>query len=300
MEAALRALCGELSAVTAHVRRALQVSVENPSTQGLSILYLKNHLLGMYLSDLTYVILRKLMGQSLRDEPTVLRLVEIRTVLEKIRPIEHKLRYQIDKLVKATLTGTLSDRNPLSFKANPGNLISKLDEAKEEDEEEEEEEEEQKPSRKEASHTSKKVYVPPRLVPVHYELEETAEQRESRALERAKRRALSSSLVRELQEQYGQGPEEVQEGQQYHSLHQDRQEAHRVQYEESMMVRLTVPRKERSRKSRALAMTSQLGSLTHFRSISALTGDMDLGRAAKRRKLTPKGKKRGKKGFRRR
>lgn len=54
------------------------------------------------------------------------RLVEIRTILERMRPVEHKLKYQIEKLLKLATTGKLADNDPLQFKANPDNLISKV------------------------------------------------------------------------------------------------------------------------------------------------------------------------------
>lgn len=54
------------------------------------------------------------------------RLVEIRTLLERMRPVEHKLRYQIDKLLKIATTGKFETTDPLQFKANPNNLISKV------------------------------------------------------------------------------------------------------------------------------------------------------------------------------
>lgn len=46
----------------------------------------------------------------------------------------------------------------------------------------------------------------------------------------------------------------------------------RINYEESMMVRLSVSKRERGRRKRANVMSSQLHSLTHFSDISALTG----------------------------
>ena len=54
------------------------------------------------------------------------RLVEIRTLLERMRPVEHKLRYQIEKLLKIASAGKFEDSDPLQFKANPNNLISKV------------------------------------------------------------------------------------------------------------------------------------------------------------------------------
>ncbi|XP_059806766.1 neuroguidin [Hypanus sabinus] len=302
--AALKALGAEVSAVTAHTRNVLRGMADTPSSQGLTFLQVKNQLLAAYLSDLAYVILHKVTGHSLRGEPALLRLVEHRTVLEKMRPIEQKLRYQIDKLVKTALTGTLGAGNPLNFKPNPGNLISRLDDEEErdvEDEEGDEEEEAETPQKKESVRSSKKVYVPPRLVPMVYDGDETAAERENRQRERARRRALSNSLIRELQEEYSQAPEELREGHGYHSMHQHREQAHRVQYEEAMMVRLNVPRSEkRRRQSRSLAMSSQLSSLTHFGSIAALTGETESEPVRKKQRVTARTKKKKQRGFRRR
>ena len=46
----------------------------------------------------------KVSGQSIKDSPYIDSLIELRVVLEKIRPLEKKLRYQIDKLLKAAST----------------------------------------------------------------------------------------------------------------------------------------------------------------------------------------------------
>ena len=54
------------------------------------------------------------------------RLVEIRTLLERMRPVEHKLKYQIEKLLKIATTGKFETTDPLQFKANPNNLINKV------------------------------------------------------------------------------------------------------------------------------------------------------------------------------
>ena len=43
-----------------------------------------------------------------------------------MRPVEHKLRYQIEKLLKIATAGKFEESDPLQFKANPNNLISKV------------------------------------------------------------------------------------------------------------------------------------------------------------------------------
>ncbi|XP_077325357.1 neuroguidin isoform X2 [Lithobates pipiens] len=289
----------QVTAVTTHVQSLIQ-KIRNgmyPTEKGLSFLELKDQLLVMYMQDLTYLTMEKIHGRSLKDNPAIMRLVEMRTVLEKMRPVDQKLKYQIDKLMRAAVTGSLSENDPLRFKPNPQNLMSKLEES----DQEESGSDENEGGEGKKSHSKVKKYVPPRLAPVHYD--DTEVERERRILERAKKRALSSSVIRELKEQYTDAPEEIREGRAYHMMHHEKEEQHRTKYEESMMVRLNLTKKEKARKKRALAMTSQLNSLTHFTDISALTGGdtrtEDLMPSAKKSRKGPKkGKK--KKGFRKR
>ncbi|XP_076983280.1 neuroguidin [Tamandua tetradactyla] len=296
----LKNLQEQVMAVTAQVQ-ALTKKVQAgayPTEKGLSFLEVKDQLLLMYLMDLSHLILDKASGGSLQGHAAVLRLVEIRTVLEKLRPLDQKLKYQIDKLVKTAVTGSLSENDPLRFKPHPNNMMSKL--SSEDEEEDEMEEGHSEASGKKAKGTSKK-YVPPRLVPVHYD--ETEAEREKKRLERAKKRALSSSVIHELKEQYSDAPEEIRDARHSHVTRQSQEDQHRINYEESMMVRLSVSKREKGRQKRANVMSSQLHSLTHFGDISALTGgtphlDEDQTSVKKRKKMPKKGWK--KKGFRRR
>nr|XP_023966774.1 neuroguidin isoform X3 [Chrysemys picta bellii] len=215
--------------------------------------------------DLAQLVLEKTSGRSLAAQPAVLRLAELRTVLEKMRPIEQKLRYQVDKLVKVAVTGAVGDDNPLRFKPDPGNMMSKLS-----DEEEADGTEGKAAGKKPLAKGGVRKYVPPRLVPVHYD--ETVAEREKKVLEQAKKRALSSSVIRELKEQFSEAPEEIREGRYLHATRQSQEDEHRRRYEEAMLVRLNVSRQDKARRRRAAALGAQLHSLTHFGDISALTG----------------------------
>uniref|UniRef100_V9L5H8 Neuroguidin n=1 Tax=Callorhinchus milii TaxID=7868 RepID=V9L5H8_CALMI len=293
--AALVTLKDQVSCVTAQVQALLRGirSGSYRTSEGISFLEVKNQLLVSYLIDLSHVIALKAHGRSLEHQPGVLRLTEIRTVLEKMRPIDQKLRYQLDKLIKTAITGSLDDNNPLSFKPNPDNMLTKLDD------EEQEDPEEHRPT-SETVPKSKKLYIPPRLVPVHYDADETEGQREARAAERARKRALSSSVIRELRDQFSDAPQELREDRNYHTMRHSREDQHRVQYEESMLLRLNMTRRQRARRTPALGMTAQLSSLTRFGDIGALTGETqpegEPGPARKRRKIIRK--KGFKKGFR--
>lgn len=61
-------------------------------------------------------------GKTIERDPSIDRLIEIRAVLEKIRPIDVKLRYQIDKLVKSAISGTSSTLDPLNYKVFNKNI----------------------------------------------------------------------------------------------------------------------------------------------------------------------------------
>lgn len=148
-------------------------------------------------------------GKQIENDPAIDRLVELRTVLEKIRPIDYKLRYQIDKLVKTAITGTTSASDPNTFKPNPDNLIAQLgddvnggdddDEADdvEASDSDDSDEDEAKPAKSAAaSRKSSKTgakegkYVPPKLSAVHYDEDDSKAERSRKQLERAKKRAL--------------------------------------------------------------------------------------------------------------
>ncbi len=69
--------------------------------QGLSYSEAKHLLLLHYCQCLVFYVLLKLEGGSVKDHPAVLRLVEIRAYLEKLRPLEARLQPQVDKLLRA-------------------------------------------------------------------------------------------------------------------------------------------------------------------------------------------------------
>lgn len=111
----LPALLGSLiQSLSSTVEAALKIpSVETPK-EGLSLLDVKNELLLSYLQNLVFLILVKLRKakqgdsddedeESGLDGEVVKKLVELRLYLEKgVRPLEDKLRYQIEKVLRAT------------------------------------------------------------------------------------------------------------------------------------------------------------------------------------------------------
>lgn len=71
------------------------------TAEGVSYLEAKYLLLLHYCMHLVFYVLLKAEGRHVRDHPVIARLVEIRAFLEKARPIDKRLRYQMDKLLAA-------------------------------------------------------------------------------------------------------------------------------------------------------------------------------------------------------
>lgn len=268
---------------------------------GLNFLEIKYHMLLNYLINLTYVVLRKCSGHKIENDPSIDRLIEIRTVLEKVRPIDYKLRYQIDKLVKTAVTGTSTADDPTSFKANPANLMSQLPESAfkvnshdgndEEDDDGADSDDSAKIMEKlrkakakgrpgkrtelsgPEAEASSEVYVPPKHMSVPFEDDPKAERARKQA-ERARKRALGSSLIQELKEEYLDTPLEISSSSR--ALQKlSRKEREREEYEEKYMMRLPVTKADKHR-SRKLTTLGTLGDeLTSFGDISALDGGDD-------------------------
>ncbi|XP_030624251.1 neuroguidin [Chanos chanos] len=291
----LNNLTEQVASVTGHIRNLIKRVQEKAyqTSKGLSYLDLRYHLLLFYLQDLTHLISVKSEGGSIKANSAISRLVTIRTVLEKMRPLDQKLKYQIDKLVRTAVTGSLAENDPLHFRPNPENLISKLNESEGSDDEEGTAND----SEKKAPSAGKK-YVPPRIAPMHYDGDLTEADRQKEGADRRRRAALRSSVIQELREQYSEAPEEIRDRRDFQTERQSREELHRKNYEESMMVRLNMTREEKARKRGLVGMSSQLSSITRFSDITALTGgerqDMDNPRPKKKKKIMKKKtKKRG-------
>ncbi|KAG7114282.1 Neuroguidin-A like protein [Verticillium longisporum] len=127
------------------------------SDNGISLLDVKNELLLSYLQNLVFLILLKLRNaknpaQNDDDsadnatEPIVRKLVELRLFLEKgVRPLEEKLRYQIDKILRAAddaeraaITSKASSKTKKTDDSDESGSQSDEDEDDEDDESDEE------------------------------------------------------------------------------------------------------------------------------------------------------------------
>ncbi|CAA2958608.1 neuroguidin [Olea europaea subsp. europaea] len=183
-----------------------KVKAENFCTaDGISYLEAKHLLLLNYCQSLVYYLLRKAKGLSIHGHPIVQSLVEIRLYLEKIRPIDKKYQYQIQKLTRAIETteeksgstekeanATQKTEDMLKYHPNPDLLVSKVNTTVEDGD---------------------GVYRPPKLAPAIME-EDKISRQERNALRKEReslRQAKQSAYVRELMNDLEGRPEEITE-----------------------------------------------------------------------------------------
>ncbi|KAJ3155526.1 Serine/threonine-protein kinase smg1 [Geranomyces variabilis] len=258
--AAFVTLIADLKEKLAELRLRLGPTIDSAkagdiqTAKGVSLLEVKVHSMLSYLTNLAFYLLLKLHGKSVTGHAAIDRLVELRIVMEKTKPLEQKLKYQIDKLVKAASmaddqsaatgangaslavereSGLAADA--LSFKPNPAAMLadSAAGDANARGDED----------------NATGVYRPPKLAPMPYD--EGRRAKTGRLTEQAKLKASRSRLLRDLRSQYDDRPEEMTaEGTGYGAAEvgaskDDEEWAERERYEEENFTRLNMKREDK-------------------------------------------------------
>jgi U3 small nucleolar ribonucleoprotein protein LCP5 len=248
---------------------------------GISLLAVKNDLLLHYIMNLVAVMSRRSMpNQTLNassNRSLILRLCEIRTYMEKIRPIEQKLQYQMDKLLKDDVD------QKLNYRANLDNFDTALHNDADTEQQEDP--------------TESKIYRPPKLVPMEYhddvEDKDTTRTGKKR-LEHLQRRAYHSDLLDEFKMKYSDAPEEIYHSDRSRLLQNNRALKEKIAYEEDYLKRLPQTKRERIQLQRS--MNSNGNDITdHLHDADILFDDKTNGfndRTKKKNKISRKTKKR--------
>jgi len=91
----------------------IQAKEIQSTAAGMSYLEMKYNLMISYCTFLSYYLLLKLEGKKVENHPVILRLAHIKSLLEKLRPLDQKLQYQVDKMLKEA-----AQPEVLKYKAN--------------------------------------------------------------------------------------------------------------------------------------------------------------------------------------
>ena len=69
-----------------------------------------------YCTFLSFYLLLKLEGKPIEGHPVIFKLTHIKTLLEKLKPLDQKLQYQVDKMMKMAAEQTAAGK--MGYKPN--------------------------------------------------------------------------------------------------------------------------------------------------------------------------------------
>eukprot|EP01083_Nonionella_stella_P070569 188898_1 len=213
--------------------------------EGLDFLETKNSLLLSYMIDLTQLMCLKSAKErdATKIEQCLHRLREMRTVLEKVKPLEKKMRYQLDKLLAISASSSsfaaaaesspnieegekmeskmAMESDPLAFRPNPDFMDGKDEGADSDDTDNENEGADSNSddedllaarmafkSGRDKEDEKNNVYKAPRLAAVPFTEETTQSEKEERVMKRQRDRMRKSELLSTVKSSFGDAPEE--------------------------------------------------------------------------------------------
>lgn len=195
----------------------------------------------------------------MRDHPVFKELVRYRTLLERVRPLDRKMKYQVDKMLKVAQSGGKDLDESLSYAPNPEQLAA--DGAQDDDEDGDDG----------GASTKDGIYRAPRLAAVPYEEEERAHVKQAKKDERNRKRLQKSTILAELREEFSERPVEIQaSGANAVDTETAREESEKKDFEESRFVRVVTPRKDKIRKRQretAANRADKVGLIDNFASV---------------------------------
>jgi len=230
-----------------------------PTDEGVSYLNVKFHMILCYLINLGYYLLCKSRGTPLKDHPVMLQLLRIKTILNKIQPLDNKLKYQIEKLIKmASLQQTDDIAYEQSKLGHKPNLKYFEDVGKEENIDS-------------STPSTQAKYVPPKR---HAVLFDDAQTREQKQAERKLQKAKRSRIIELLKEQYSDAPQAMPSmtDTDYGRRSSRIKEEAVTRYEEDSMRRISDSKKETKKKRRyGSDLADGLSELESYSDLAVLT-----------------------------
>lgn len=280
---ALQALARDSKLLLSSLQSTIPAERDILSTpNGPSLLTLKNSALLFYLHHLILLTSHRLKGNTMEDgsdgASLVKGLIKLRLILEKVKPVESRMRSLVERLIRAVEeddkrrkegrveveveeengfdNGHVADIDPLSFRPNIAALTvnghSKTSSSRRETKENESDEADEISSS--LRDRGDGIYRPPRVAPVVYDGDSNAQSRKSKEGKRSLSR--NSTLLSELNAGMSSNPYEASSsgvgvgGSGQNSSSRSKALARMEAYEEDNFTRLTMSKKDAKRRRR--------------------------------------------------
>eukprot|EP01016_Furgasonia_blochmanni_P037504 TRINITY_DN442_c0_g1_i11.p1 TRINITY_DN442_c0_g1~~TRINITY_DN442_c0_g1_i11.p1 ORF type:complete len:722 (-),score=141.10 TRINITY_DN442_c0_g1_i11:1158-3323(-) len=248
------------------------------TSEGISYLEVKFNLLLSYCINITFYLLLKNQGRFIKDHPVIKRLIYLKTLMTKLKPIDKKLEYQISKLLRLASKeqeaedGKRKTSDPLSFKPNPNAMEAELTTENLEINEDGEVVESQK---------KKNIYVAPKISSVLDKDDRRAEKRQ-RLIEKKKREFINSEVYKDLNEEFTDRPTEIRNKTNLNNIY-DEEEEKRIRVEEDLFTRLPVTKKDKQRRKQKLAQAHrEADELESFKNVQDFLKEKGISREEKK------------------
>ncbi|KAL7678488.1 hypothetical protein Plhal304r1_c103g0175341 [Plasmopara halstedii] len=245
------------------------IEMEMPTECGMTYLQVKNHVLLTYTKmELFYSLLKLEQPVKVKDHPVFKELVRYRTILERIRPLDRKMKYQVDKMLKVASSGGNGLDESLNYAPKPEQLT--VDDDNEDGEEGE-------------SSAKDGIYRAPRLAAVPYEEDERTYVKQAKRDERNRKRLQKSTILSELREEFSERPLEIlASGTSVVDKEIAREEAEKKDFEESRFVRVVTSRKDKIRKRQRALQANRADNLSSIDNFAAVQDILSLDKTKNR------------------
>ncbi|EEA07917.1 Sas10/Utp3 family protein [Cryptosporidium muris RN66] len=246
-----------------HIEKSIENNQERLLTdKGISYLECKNILLISYIGYLCYYMMLKLNPNiSIKDHPVLLRLITLRTMMDKLRPIDVKLQTYIDRVTQtANRSGKIDE---LMITPRPDRLVLDDDENDNFKAESVGQYEEESEDRCDIDEDRK--YKAPKNIPVEFnEKKLSSTEKIMKELEKEKQRLLRTDIIRQIRSSIQEGPELIGKEDDIEQLPQlaklQRRIQKRLEFEEQNMMRLPKGKKDKKEEKLFKELISQVES----------------------------------------
>ena len=244
---------------------------ESVTKQGNSYLEAKFHVLLSYCINITFYLLMKAKNASIKDHPVVQELVRLRTTMDKLRPLDAKLKPQFQRLIHQAVAPSkkpnLDDR--IAHRPDADDLVDEDDAEDDEADVDTEKSQSQGKNKKQ----EKEKYSIPKLAAVPFDEDTSRTAKEKKIQSQRAARAKKSQFLNDLREEFSERPmEQAAIGTEAkHSSARDEDEDRR-RFEEANFMRLRETKQQRSarRKREKEAEEGLTRSLAEFESFEGM------------------------------
>ena len=253
----------------------------------------KQQLLLSYCINTVFYLILKSEGKSVKSHPVMKQLLTLRYAMEKMRPLDGRLKYQIDRLLsvqiesdpteEATSNGkTQNMASHTNSKSRPNASAMLEGDSDDDSDGSSDNDNDADMERGGRSASANGVYRPRKLNAVHYNDDKDITKQEEK-IARKRKKLKNSEILESLREEFGEAPEAaassgIESSKDKKEL--DEEEAERRNFEEDRFVRLTMSRKDKqSIKKRERSLTNynnmaDIGDVGEFEELADLASTL--------------------------